>query len=121
MSLTTDRNSPCLREIQADGQQACYLILSEEERAKGFIRPVRRTYLHVGKNPVMNDGVLIKAGEGGCGRRTTMGEAIAETFARDPKFYGGTFCVTCEKHFPLTNADGSAAFVWETDNTPVGS
>ena len=31
-----------------DGQQKDYLVLTEEERAKGFIRPVRRSYRHVG-------------------------------------------------------------------------
>jgi hypothetical protein len=48
MSLTTDRESPCLKETLDNGQQACYLVLSEEERAKGFVRPVRQTYRHVG-------------------------------------------------------------------------
>lgn len=36
---TTDRG---------DGQQKTYLALSDEERAKGFVRPVRTTYKHVG-------------------------------------------------------------------------
>lgn len=49
MGLTTDKNSPCLNETKDNGQQECYLILSEEERAKGFIRPVRRAYRHIGK------------------------------------------------------------------------
>lgn len=29
-------------------QNKCYLVLSEEERAKGFVRPVRHSYRHVG-------------------------------------------------------------------------
>jgi len=49
MSLTTDKNNPCLKKTKDDGQQACYLVLSEEERAKGFVRPVRTAYRHVGK------------------------------------------------------------------------
>lgn len=28
-----------------------YWVLSKEERAKGFVRPVRRTYIHVGPKP----------------------------------------------------------------------
>lgn len=33
------------------GQHAAYWVLSEEERAKGFVRPVRRSYRHVGVRP----------------------------------------------------------------------
>lgn len=51
MSLTTDPTTPCLREYRADGQQECYLILSQEERGKGFVRPVRQVYRHVGIRP----------------------------------------------------------------------
>ncbi len=104
MGLTTDPEDSGLQEIKSDGQQAVYLILSEEERAKGFVRPVRTKYTHVA-----------------CGTVTQMGEAIAETYARNPKFYGGTFCCHCGKHFRLTNPDGSPAFLWEPDGTTVGS
>jgi hypothetical protein len=34
-----------------EGQHAIYLVLSEEERSKGFIRPYRDKYLHVGNTP----------------------------------------------------------------------
>lgn len=101
---TTDPNDPRLRQIRTDGQQETYLVLSDEERAKGFVRPVRQSYRHLA-----------------CHTATTMGRAIAETYARDPTFYGATFCVHCGQHFPLTNPDGSAAFVWEPDGSPVGS
>lgn len=112
MGLTTQRDDPGLRVIKADGQQEVYLVLSEEERAKGFVRPVRTKYVHVK-----------------CGVETRMGTAIAETYARDPKFYGGTFCCGCGKHFPLVEADPSdpsnpeknrSAFVWD-DGTGVGT
>lgn len=106
--LTTDPNDPRLGEYETDGlnrgQQKTYLVLSDEERAMGFVRPVRRTYRHLA-----------------CGTTTSMGLAIAETYARDPKFYGGTFCVHCGAHFPLRNPDGSHAFTWEPDGSPVGS
>jgi hypothetical protein len=102
VSLTTDPNSPCLRKIEPGGQQKCYLVLSDDERAKGFVRPVRKTYLHAK-----------------CGTETTMGRAIAETYARDPKFYNGTFCCTCGMHFPLVTVDGHQ-FFW-LDGEPVGS
>ncbi len=49
MGLTTDRNNPCLSVTLDNGQQACHLVLSEEERNKGFVRPLRRSYIHVGR------------------------------------------------------------------------
>lgn len=104
MGLTTDRSDPGLHAHRADGQQETYLILSEEERAKGFVRPLRLSYRHVV-----------------CGQATHMNEAIAETYARDNLFYSHTFCVQCHAHYPLVNLDGTHAFTWEPDGTPVGS
>ena len=51
MSLTTDPKDPRLKEGQNNesGQHEIYLVLSEEERSKGFVRPVRNTYVHVGR------------------------------------------------------------------------
>ena len=50
MPLTTDPNDPCLKNgRKEEGQNNCYLILSEEERSKGFVRPYRNAYIHVGK------------------------------------------------------------------------
>jgi hypothetical protein len=92
--------TPDHREIDpATGMQKGYVVLSEEERAKGFVRPVRRTYIHTV-----------------CGNATSMGQAIAETYARDPKFYSGTFCVHCKRHFSLDQ------FVWKDNpDQQVGS
>jgi len=90
--------TPDHREINpATGQQKDYVVLSEEERAKGFVRPVRRSYTH-----------------NTCGTLTTMAVPLAETYARDPEFYSGTFCGGCRTHFPLDQ------FKWE-DGTQVGS
>jgi len=80
------------RELKSNGQQQGYVVLAEEERAKGFVRPVRRSYKHLK-----------------CGEVTTMGQTIAETYARSPSFYSGTFCCGCGAHFPV-GADGE--FVW---------
>ncbi len=33
-------------EDRGDGQQKGYVVLSPEERAKGFVKPVRRSYIH---------------------------------------------------------------------------
>lgn len=106
------------RELKENGQQKGYVVLSEEERAKGFVRPVRCGYKHVGAlTQLVND-----AGEnthqvrvGGCGTVTTMAVSIAETYARDPKFYSGTFCCGCGKHLPLNE------FVWNGTEEEVGS
>ena len=95
--LTNDRNDPDLRIKEDDGMNKKYLVLSEEERAKGFVRPVRRTYIHEK-----------------CGTATTMGQALSETYARDPSFYGATFCVACKAHFPV------GEFHWD-DDQKVGS
>lgn len=51
----------------------------------------------------------------GCGTVTTMGRALSETYARDPKFYGATFCCGCNKHLPV------AEFVWTADGETVGT
>jgi hypothetical protein len=58
-----------------------------------------------------------------------MGQALAETYARNPKFYGGTFCCHCGKHFLLheykENPENKEyvwvhTFEWADDHTPVG-
>lgn len=88
------------RDLKPNGQQKGYVVLSDAERARGFVRPVRRTYVHQK-----------------CGVATTMGQALAETYARDPHFYSGTFCCGCGSHFPV-GAEGE--FVWD-DGTKVGT
>jgi hypothetical protein len=54
MPTTTDPNDPRLvrgQDTEPRPQNEVYLVLSEEERAKGFVRPLRRAYKHVGKPP----------------------------------------------------------------------
>ena len=51
MALTDDRNDPRLTrgvDETPQPQAEVYLVLSEEERAKGFVRPLRLSYRHVG-------------------------------------------------------------------------
>lgn len=97
--------TPDHKDILSDGpragQQRAYVVLSQEERAKGFIRPVRRAYVHEA-----------------CGTVTTMADALAETYARDPFFYSGTFCCGCRAHYPV-GADGE--FTWHGTREKVGS
>lgn len=103
MTTTDDRDDPRLRHIEADGMQEVYLVLSDEEREKGFVRPYRDSYIHTR-----------------CGTITTMGRAIAETYARQPDFYTGTYCVGCHTHYPV-GADGE--FVWARPfpDAPLGT
>jgi hypothetical protein len=130
------------------GMQKGYVVLSEEERAKGFVRPVRRSYVHAGIRPKYelreltaeekerhaNAGYVAYEAypegeivgrfwtramlDSGCGGLTTMAVALAETMARDPKFYGGAFCAHCKDHFPI-GEDGE--FVWDGTTEKVGT
>ena len=86
------------REEGNAGQHGSYIVLCEEERRKGFVRPYRDRYQHTA-----------------CGTITTMGRSLSETYARDPSFYGATFCVGCNKHFSV------AEFTWTADGQVVGS
>jgi hypothetical protein len=102
MPLTDDPNDPRLTHgaDEAPTPQAdVYLVLSDEERAKGFVRPLRRSYLHTK----------------GCGASTKMGLALCETYARQPSFYGSTYCAGCRMHRPVSE------FTWEEDGATVGS
>lgn len=101
MSVTDDPNDPRLTHgSDPEGlevpQAPVYLVLSEEERAKGFVRPVRNSYQHSVCNGV-----------------TTMGRELAETYARDPDFYGSTYCTTCRRHAPVRE------FWWLAEGKPA--
>jgi hypothetical protein len=154
---TTDGRSPdeVRAEQQAEGNvlHKSYIVLTPEERAKGFVRPVRRTYRHVGlpaprgtlrdltdkERELYADTFakfedypesmrpqvgrfwtaveIAKIGKA-CGHTTTMAQSIAETYAREPRFYGATMCVTCCAHYPV-GAHGE--FVWDGTDERVGT
>jgi len=153
--LTTDPNDPRLGrgiDKEPEGMNEVYLVLSEEERAKGFVRPVRYSYVHVGaagpKFPIrdLTDEELERYGDyyvkfeeypedisrigrfwkqeqldnigKGCGVVTSMGQALSETYARQPHFYGATYCVGCKMHLPV-GEDGE--FVWDGTDERVGT
>lgn len=139
--------------LKENGQQRDYRVLCTTEREKGFVRPVRRSYRHVGlagpKYPLRDltpeeherydhfgyakfetypegtgpigcfwpQAQLDKIGKG-CGTVTTMGQALAETYARDPSFYGSTFCCGCGVHLPVGE---KGEFVWEGTQERVGT
>lgn len=163
--MATDANGPALcttngrpvAEVRASqtnetGQHDGYIVLCPDERAKGFVRPFRDRYKHVGirpKYPLQDltaeqherydrfgyvkfeayppDAPESNGGtstgrywtksdlESGCGTVTTMGRALSETYAREPSFYGATFCCGCNRHLPV------AEFVWTADGARVGS
>jgi len=156
ISTTTDGQPPREGYEQAaapapinphSGQHEAYWVLSPEERAKGFVRPVRLSYRHVGTAPryPLRDlteeehtqyarfgyvkfeaypesespltGKFWTQAEldrrRGCGVVTTMSRAIAETYARDPRYYGSTFCAGCGIHLPVGE---HGEFVWADDS-----
>jgi hypothetical protein len=158
---TTDGKPPQSFETPAPGpiesrtgQHSQYWVLSEAERAKGFVRPVRQSYRHVGiPGPAFPLADLSEEdqqryasvgyvkferyppGESsaigrywtqkqldsvgkGCGTVTTMGRALAETYAREPRFYGSTMCVGCGTHLPVGRA---GEFVWDGTDERVGT
>jgi len=103
MPTTSDPSDPRLTrgpDTARVPQAPAYLVLSEAERAAGFVRPVRMSYLH-----------LL------CGTSTRMSREIAETYARNPYFYGNTYCCGCGMHLPV-GLDGE--FEWP-DGSKVGS
>jgi hypothetical protein len=160
------------RDLKANGQQKGYIVLSEEERRRGFLRPIRQSYKHVGPegprfqlrdlteeekvryNGSGDEDVGACAGAGAgigteyvkyeeypagsrakgrfwtqeeldrvgnpkcCGAVTTMSIALAETYARDPSFYSGTFCCGCCAHFPVGE---NGEFVWVGNGEKVGT
>lgn len=100
--LVDDPQDPRLTrgvDTEPTPQAEAYLVLSEEERAKGFVRPVRTSYTH-----------------STCHISTRMSLPLAETYARNPKFYGATYCVGCGMHLPV------GEFTWDnSDGSVVGS
>jgi len=141
-------------QTEATGQHKAYIVLCPDERAKGFVRPYRDSYVHGGRaicgkylhmegNQKLGgyiDVCVMKLGHdgeciqfqslvqpqaahaqakgllpAGCGTVTTMGRALSETYARDPEFYGATFCTGCNRHLPV------GEFQWTADGETVGS
>ena len=149
--VTNDPRDPRLKNVDPKtGLQEAYIVLSDEERAKGFVRPYRDSYRHVGARPrfelrdltaeeherydsfgyVKYEGYPTSDRDSitgrfwtaaqlksGCGVVTTMGRKIAETYARDPAFYGATYCAGCKTHLPV---GPNGEFEW-LDGTKVGT
>jgi hypothetical protein len=80
-------------ERRDDGQYEHHPTTDEGE----FAQPIRDTYVHTE----------------GCGSNTTMGSALAESFARDPNQYGKTFCASCGDYYSLDE------FTWKHLEQPL--
>jgi len=84
-------NAPT-EERLSDGQHADHYVLCPEDRAKGYVEPLRIDYIHEK-----------------CGGVTTMPHACARTYAVQPEYYGSTFCCTCRDYFPVGK---HGEFIW---------
>jgi hypothetical protein len=133
VGITDDRSVPHAQGPPDETpvpQARTYLVLSEAERAQGFVRPVRTSYIHSkpgsSAGPAActcggdNDGHSLSCPLTPCGAVTTMGRALAETYARQPDFYGSTYCCGCSMHRPV------GEFTWldatgQTTDEEVGS
>lgn len=82
-------NAPAPQPLVESGQHGAYWVLSDEERKRDWVRPLRTSYRHLK-----------------CYADTSMSTKIAETYARDPRFYGNTFCSYCKDHRPVSE------FIW---------
>lgn len=158
MGVTDDPKHPGVKRGAPDQtpvpQHDVYLVLSADELAKGFVRPVRDSYRHVGiagpkfelrdvtdeekaahvgrdyvkyevypesRAPIVGrywTQAQLDSVDKGCDTVTTMGRELAETYARDPNFYGSTYCCGCRKHRKV-GEDGE--FVWDGTLKRVGT
>lgn len=75
-------------ERRDDGQYENHPTVEDGE----FVQPVRRAYVHAD----------------GCGAQTRMGDKLAESVARDPEYYGATFCASCGDYFPVEEFEWAA-------------
>ena len=149
-----ETGAPAPQPVEAGGMHGAYWVICAEDRAKGFVRPFRDSYQHVGipgpryelrdltaeeleryaafgyikfeayppecapvTGSFWTQERLDKVGKG-CGVVTRMSRPIAETYARDPKFYGSTFCVGCKTHLPVGEV---GEFVWDGTGERVGT
>lgn len=142
--------------LRPDGQKADHWVMCPGEIIKaGFKRPVRSSYVHVGRPapqfkledmtteqqarwqgigyikferfPEGHDRTGIgrfwtqeqlDKVDKGCGTKTSMPTAIAETYAASPGYYGSTFCCGCKTYLPV-GRDGE--FVWDGTTDRVGT
>lgn len=100
---TNDPSAPVPNsDKRADGQHVDHWTMCPGEIIKaGFKRPVRLSYIH-----------------DKCGVETRMPQAIAETYAANPSYYGSTFCCGCRDYFPV---GPNGEFMWTGTTDRVGT
>jgi hypothetical protein len=100
-SVTEDPDDPRVKygepDIEQVPQNEIYLVLPEAERSQSkFQRPYREAYWH-----------------SICEQTTTISQPIAQSYARNPKFYQSTYCVHCMMHRPVNE------FLWVEGNGEI--
>ena len=95
---TPDGNTPTNEKLP-DGQAKSHWVLPVDEIALGFTRPLRSSYIH-----------------DVCGAATYVPLSVAKTYARDPHFYGRTFCARCRNYYPV-GEDGEFHWLDSEGNT----
>lgn len=73
------------------------VVLTEQELAAGFVRPLRLRVLHIF-----------------CGRPSAVMAGQAEDLAKDPASWSTCWCGVCGRRLPIEQ------FTW-VDGSPVGS
>lgn len=86
MELTNDPNDPDLKVLHTTKQYKKTLVHHESERTPAkFVNQLRNKFRHLK-----------------CHQMSTVATSVAETLARDPKFYKELFCGTCQVYVPIT-------------------
>jgi hypothetical protein len=90
--------------------------LSEDEQERygqyGYVKFEEYPEEEHGLGKYWTQEQLDKIGKG-CGVVTTMHQKLSETYARNPNFYGATYCAGCQTHLPVGKG---GEFVWVDDD-----
>lgn len=76
-------------------------MLTELDKARGYVRPLRYIYTHLG-----------------CGAQQHMSLKVAEAYAREPTRQQRLYCLHCDEHF---NVGAKGEFVWAGTEERVGT
>jgi len=79
-------------EQRENGQYENYPTIDEGE----FEQAPRKWYIHVD----------------GCGEETGMSEELVKSVARNPEYYGKTYCAGCEEHVPVSEVEWQDGSDW---------
>lgn len=110
------------RHVGIPGPTFTLRDLTDEERERfgndyAKYEPYPKDYKGSALGHLWSQVDLDKVGKG-CGTVTSMPQAIAETYAASPGYYGSTFCCGCGGYFKVGEA---GEFVWSCTNDRVGT